>query len=43
MPDLGRPATPAVLRGYQAVDRRKLLFRQIIEAIHGYSFWLVDP
>jgi hypothetical protein len=37
MPDLGRPAAPAVLWGSQAVDLRKLLVRHIIEAIHGHS------
>jgi hypothetical protein len=41
--DLGWPATPALLRGSQAVDRRKLFVRQIIEAMHGYSSWWVDP
>src|SRR4026207_2537512 len=34
IPDLGRSAAPAVLRGSQAVDLRKLRVRQIVEAIH---------
>jgi hypothetical protein len=43
IPDLGRPATPAVLGGQQAVDLCKLLVRQIIETIHGCSSGFIDP